>query len=626
AARRSTGMSKPTSSLFARFAFSAIGCGLLAILGCWFATGDDLAPRAGSSAAPQPATCTVADAASVASTRRDDVRGALGCLGAPAGSTFRYRVTDRSDFEVNSPEGGLQPAGTLHVECFVTTTVLDRHADELLVQQQIEELRFLGQDGRKIEHDPVQASFAAAAAAPVLIRLDGHGKALGYGFADGLDGDQRNFLRGTLASLAFQAPEPQAKTWTCAEADTTGDYDARYDVLPSADAADVTVRRTRLHYTTIGAKPELPTHELRGAGEARFSTALGWLVETKLDEGMTMALPMLDLQMITSRRASARLVAADHVEVPADVAGAWGRTDAPVTGRLELVGQFAKESQRRLWQQTLQGVTLDALLAELGKLLQKQPADDEAVNNAFQKLQWLIKLDDGVARDLGERLATRQLGGDLAGVALSSLGAAGTKAAQAVLTAVRADRSLDAGLRQAATVSTLQLAEPSPELVAGLAKDAGEDFDGRSGAMLVLGALAPRSSAPLADGRTPVATLLAMESDATARGDLSTWMLAVGNSGAPETLGIAQRLLGHGEASVRGAACVALRGIAGPAALGALVERGITDTDPDVRQEAVLALGRRPEAAAREAIRRVAENDPDEAVRGRANRILHPGS
>ncbi|MEO6594127.1 MAG: HEAT repeat domain-containing protein [Planctomycetota bacterium] len=620
-------MSKPTSSSrFARLALTAAGCGLLATLGCLLATGADPAPRT-----PQPELLRLeahlaADAASVPASRRDAVHAPLGCLGAPAGSTFRYRLTDRSEFQINSPEGGLQPAGSLHIECFVTTTVLDRRADEVLVQQQLEELQFLGLDGRAIEGDLVQASFVAAAIAPVLLRLDVRGKALGFGFAEGLDGDQRNFLRGTLASLTFQAPKAGVQTWTCEEADTTGDYEARYDLLPAAAADDVAVRRTRLGYKTMGAQPDLPKHELRGAGLAHFSTKHGWLVAGGLDEGMTMALPLLDLQMITSRRAQASLVAADHTAIDAELASAWSRAVAPVTGRLEEVGQFAKESERKHWQHRLQGVGLDQLLAEVTDLLHKEPADNEAINAAFQKLKWLIKLDAAVARELGERIATRQLASDLAGIALSSLGAAGTPAAQAVLAAVRGDRSLDAGVREAATIATLQLAEPSAELVAGLAKDAGEDFDGRAGALLMLGALSSRSSAKLADGRTPVATLLGMESDAASRGELATWMLAFGSSRTPETLGIAQRLLGCGSAAVRGAACVALRNIAGEGALSALLERGLADADPDVRQEAVLALGRRPEAAARVALQQTAQNDPDEAVRQRAHRILHPGS
>ena len=622
-ARRSNGMSHPASSRFVRPAL-VVGVSLLLGAVSWFCfTGEELPFQASIFEAPRDSTG--AGAANGEDSARDSVQEQLGCLGAPVGSTFRYRVTDRSDFEVHSAEAGSQPAGNLHVECVVTTTVLDRRAGEVLVQQRIEDLKFLGVDGRAITNDPVQESFVAATAASVLVRMNEHGKLLGFGFMDGLDGDQRNFLRGTLAVLAFQAPEEQVATWTCDEADTTGEYEARYEVIDAA-AGEVAVRRTKLHYQTIAAQAELPKHALRGAGTAWFATKLGWLGGAKLDEGMTMALPLLDLQASTARRAEAVLVAADRVEVGVDVASEWSRANAPASGRLEQVGRFAAMSERRRWEQQLQGVTLDQLLAELVGLLAQEPADAEAVNGVFQKLKWLVKLDERVAVAIGERVATRQLSGELAGVALSSLGAAGTPAAQAVLTAVRADRSLEVGVRQAATIATLQLAEPSAQLVDGLAKDAAEDFDGRAGAMLVLGALSGRASQPLADGRSPVAALLAMESDATARGELSTWVLAVGNANPPQALPIAQRCLGNTDPAVRASACVALRRVADAAVVTVLVERGLADTSPIVRREAMLVLARRSEPAARAALAQVAQNDPDEELRKRAGELLRAGA
>jgi HEAT repeat protein len=148
------------------------------------------------------------------------------------------------------------------------------------------------------------------------------------------------------------------------------------------------------------------------------------------------------------------------------------------------------------------------------------------------------------------------------------------------------------------------------------------DSPQRSGSLLVAGALAGRAQQPLADGRTPLQALLALEADAEARGELDTWLLAVANTGSPAALPIAQRLLGHASSAVRGAACVALRGQPDPAALRALLERGLQDIDPMVRQEAVLALSRRSEPAAREAVQLAASTDPDEAVRGRATRAL----
>jgi HEAT repeat protein len=247
--------------------------------------------------------------------------------------------------------------------------------------------------------------------------------------------------------------------------------------------------------------------------------------------------------------------------------------------------------------------------------------DEQALDAAFQRLQWLVKLGDDAATVIGDRVAMRELAGDLAGVALSSLGAAATPTAQAVLTAVRADRGLDAGIREHATIATLQLAQPAPQLVEGIWRDANDDFDGRGNAMLVLGALAPRSG-PLADGRTPTQALLAMELDAAARGDLPTWLLAVGNAAPPETMAVVQRHVGNPDPEVRSAALVALRRVLTEQAVSVLIQRGLGDAVASVRREALLELGRRDGAAAREAVANVAQHDPDEELRKRAEEML----
>src|SRR5262249_34357148 len=155
-----------------------------------------------------------------------------------------------------------------------------------------------------------------------------------------------------------------------------------------------------------------------------------------------------------------------------------------------------------------------------------------------------------------------------------------------------------------------QLAEPAPDLVAGLcAGAAAGELGGTS--MLVLGALAPRASDQRIDERSPLEVLLAMEPDAEARGELDTWMLAVGNTRAPQVLAIAQRLLDHRSAAVRGACCVVLRDVASFDAVTTLIDRGLVDAEASVRGESVLSLGRRAEPAAHSALERVAQSDPD---------------
>jgi HEAT repeat protein len=120
----------------------------------------------------------------------------------------------------------------------------------------------------------------------------------------------------------------------------------------------------------------------------------------------------------------------------------------------------------------------------------------------------------------------------------------------------------------------------------------------------------------------PLGTLLAMEERAAARGSLRTWLLAVGNSRAPAAEPVAQRLLGHADADVRAAACVALGRQPSAAALEALCTRGLGDASPAVRHEAVIALSHRSEPAARAALQQIADGDADASVRDRARRVL----
>lgn len=586
--------------------------------------------------APAPAGARVAANVADADAGRSETDGAgvgraaaqgeRGCWTAPVGSRFVHHVVDRCGFELRSAEGGSQSAGALHSECDVETVVVDRRAGETLVRQQIRGLRFLGSGGQPITDDPIQASFSVAADAPVFVRLAAAGAILGFGFAEALDGDQRNFLRGTLGLFAFEAPATDTTEWTTHAVDTTGEFDARYEVVAAAGDDHVAVRRTRLHYTAISGQADLPKHELRGRGEAMFRVDIGWLCTASIDEGMTLSLALMDLQAVTQRRAEVGLVERGTVAITDDVAAAWKGANAPAGGLAEKVGGYAAGAERRRWQEKLAGVSLDHLLAGLQRVLAADPVDAEAVDAAFQQLQWMIRLDDRIAATLAEQVATRLLDVATARVALGALGAAATPAAQRTLVAVRSDASVEASLREAATITCVQIDAPSPALVESLATDADGTSALQGPSMLVLGALAPRTKSALRDGRSPIQKLLAMENDAAARGDIGTWLLAIGNAAPPETLGIVRRHIANVDASIRAAACVALRRVADADAVPILVERATTDVDVGVRRDALLELGRRRAAAARAAIEQVASNDADGDLRARARRLLGEGA
>lgn len=573
---------------------------------------------------------TAPDATTAAATNdRGDTQRERGFWIAPIGARFVHHMTDRCDFEIANAESGTQSRGTLRSLCDVETLVVDRRDGETLLRQQIHGLQFLGADGRAITDDPLQKTFDAAAVEPVFVRIAPAGQILGFGFAAKLDGDQRNFLRGMLNVFAFEAPPASARlhtVWTSDVADTTGEYHARYELATARDADEVVVQRTRDHYTAIAGHEKLPKHELRGTSEGRFAPELGWLRAVRLDEGMTLTLPLLDLQAISHRVADVTLTDSSITSIGKDVVIDWAAANAPATGRNEVVGGYAADNERRRWKKQLENVTLEQLVAELDRLLAASPVDPSAVDAAFQQMQWLIKLDDTKAAAIEQQITTRQLATETARVALGALGAAGTDAAQNALGAVRSDASVSGELREAATIACVQLAEPVPSLIDGLVRDAEGSSSLQSPSMLVLGALAPKAKNALADGRSPVQKLLAMEADAAARGDLSTWLFAIGNAAPPETLAIVQRYVDNTDPRLRAAACVALRRVVDVDAVPILADRATKDVDADVRRDAVLELGRRNVPAARAALQFVAQNDANEDLRDRARRCLGEGA
>lgn len=574
------------------------------------------APAAAAPAAtePPPPTAGAPDARTLQTPRP-----APGAWGAPAGSTLRHRYTEHTEFGLWPQDGGERQTASVHTSCELATTVLARRAGEILVRSEILDPAFRAAPGAAPLADGRSQRLVAGCAAPVLLRLGDDGRVLGYGFAAGLDGEQRNFLRGLLATFAFTVPlEPPAR-WTAHEADASGEYEASYRREACAPP-DLALTREKQRYLVLGAEATAPAHAVRGATTAEFDGRLGWLRHARMDESLSADLPLGALRADTRRRAELTLVEHGQIQVPADVDRLWNTVSAPAAGQAEPAGTGAAEDEQRLWQQRLAGADLQQVLAEIQQACTAEPFDPAALEVAFQRLQWLLRLDGTAVAALAQQLTTGALGGNVAATALGALGAAGTPAAQQALSAVRENATLPADVREAATVAMLQLAEPQPELMASLLRDASARGDGGLGALLVLGALAPRSAAPLADGRGALDALFALERDASSPGELAAWLHAAGNAATPATRAAAVRHLDHPDPTVRAAACTALRRVAD--GVGPLLQRGLGDADAGVRAEAVRSLGRRGEPEAAAAVRRTATTDGDAEVRREAARAL----
>jgi hypothetical protein len=538
---------------------------------------------------------------------------AAGCWGACPGTRVRHHFAGRFDYTLQNREAARHQAGGMQVEATQTTLVLARRDGEILTQVTFGDLAIAAADGQKLDRDPLALRFAAAAATPVVARLGADGHLLGYRFAAALDGEQRNFLRGILTPFAFTVPTTLRPSWDAIEADTTGTYEAHYE--QQADDEQVNVQRTRVRYTAMAGNGAAENHQLRGRAAAQFAMDIAWLATATIDESLATDLPLPGMRVEYTCRAELTLLAAELAALPAGVTELWNGGWEPASGKDEVLPDHATDAAQRDWEQQLDGVDLDQVLAGLAALTAAEKLDTNALDHAFQQLQWLVKLRPGAAATIAERVLDGQLTGDAARVALSSLAAAGTDQAQQVLAAIRANPAASAEVHDAATICLIQLARPSSDIVAGLATEAAATGQN---AMLVLGALAPRAQGTLGDGRTAMMTLAGMEHDAADRGDVANWLRAMGNAGTAETMAAASRYLDNPAADVRAAAAAALRRVADPEAATALAGLATGDEDADVRRQAVEALGQRGEPAARESLRTCALTDVDASVRSAA--------
>lgn len=543
-----------------------------------------------------------------------------GLYGAAPGTTFTFRFEDRNTYHFTGQENAARPAET-HVEATVVMEVLDRREQEVAVRTTMPSLRFLDAHGHAFAGEATAERFAAAAKEPTLLRLGIDGGISCYRFAERLDGEQRNFLRGMLSAFVFTGSSGDTREWTAQEFDTTGVCDVRYERLPAA-AGELRLRRTKTRYVSMHGQPEVMPHELGGEALATFSVADGWLTAADLDERMVCNFGLLDLQVRYQRQAHLELLTIGQVPVAGDVAALWAGAWSAPSGDGEQSPDRALEQEERQWRQQLAGVDVAQLLAQLHEVLGGNPVDHKALDEVFVRLQWLTKFDARVVDAVAELIQTRQLDGSAAHVALGALGAAGFPEAQRVLLAVRGNAQLPAELRDAAAMAMLQIQQPVPELLQSLADAAnGGDADGQC-ALLTLGALAPRGQAQ-AEGGDPVARLLAMEAEVGSGEGLAVWLRAVGNSGVPAALAIAERHFGNQDAQIRAAACDSVRRVATAPALQFLLERGLADPAPEVRRTAITALTRRAEAAA--ALRNVAMHDADQDVRAAALTAMAEG-
>jgi HEAT repeat protein len=188
-----------------------------------------------------------------------------------------------------------------------------------------------------------------------------------------------------------------------------------------------------------------------------------------------------------------------------------------------------------------------------------------------------------------------------------------------VLLAVYGAEGLGEERREAAAVSMFQLSEPTTELlehVAGRSENLRSMGPADATNLLLFGTLSSRGE--LAEGESAVARLLGLEERSRELDASRVWLEALGNAATPEVAAEAERYLEDADPLVRESAVAALDRSGADNVVPRFVAAAEGDANRNVRLRAIEALGTRDDEIGRGALRRLAEDDPDESIRGAA--------
>ena len=172
-------------------------------------------------------------------------RSPLAARYAP-GDVLRYALTYES--AIDATDGGrffqLSASGELELR------VVSVAASETLLALTMPNARLTSQNARAQQADAYRHA-EAALATPAFITLDGHGAVRAIRIADSAPHTVADLTRALASLSQYVVPDAASATWTTAESDVTGTYQAEYRSLGSARRSS----KRKLSYTQIPQQP-----------------------------------------------------------------------------------------------------------------------------------------------------------------------------------------------------------------------------------------------------------------------------------------------------------------------------------------------------------------------------------
>lgn len=573
----------PQRTIFA-FVAIALAAVLYATLGC-----DLVAVPAGSGPQDVGDARTVHAAAGDA-TATQRVAATTGAYAAPVGREMTFSIESATDvqMQMSAFEGDKKVETTAgqDLQGELTVTVLDRRADELLVA-----IRFPRLQG-SILTGTVRNGLGVMAqemARPTILRMKDDGRLLGYRFPECSAVTRRN-VRSLLSGLFFVIPGGVAGEWETDETDAVGASRTRY-VDEGRSGAKRTIVRERLRYA---AKVGEPTFDVHGTTRGVHDATVGWMRETAATESLTIEIPEGATTVTSTHRFRFELA---RVVDGVDCVPAGWHCSAAVSAQGDSDDADVAVPERNVHE----------VLLELTRLAaREQRIKSVQATRIYTAIADLVIADPAVLAELRAYLRNDTVDAEAAQLVMAGIGYANTEAADAFFASAIADSTLRADLRQAAVTTTLALRRPSAAVLDNLEANWQRQGD-RLGAtsLLMLGAGLGRVAGPDAIQR-----LLDLEGVATQRGQLETWLGALGNAGKLEVLPAVSRFLAAPDVAIRRAAVDSLRKLDHPR-VGELLRRTLaTEGDAHAAERAARWLSMQSDLTSIDAAARLLQAGP----------------
>lgn len=413
----------------------------------------------------------------------------------------------------------------------------------------------------------------------------------------------RSFVRAIVGAITFEF-RPQ-REWSTSFTDTMGEHGFAYAATGDADA--ILVHRTRQFFVPRGASSaDAPPPELHGSATAMFTARAGWWSEIAIDEATSWTC-FGGARVAATLRGGVRLVATERIDLDAMIDDARG-----FVAFAEIDDDAAPpvDPMAAAWAERLAGRDEAVLLTELAAL---GDGGDENARSRLELVNLLaerMRQDPGAATRLGDMVQAAQLTGRVAADVLAALAIAAHPAAQQALADVFENGLVDPSLRVAAVEAMVQLERPRPELVATLQHSLyGTSLHGLGGSvMLTLGAFGSR-------GADVVPELLTLEGGVRAEGVEPAWFEALGNTGDPSVVPIAQRQLASGDPVERAWGLTALRRVRTAEAAAVVQASARHDPSAQVRRLAIETASEAVEPWSLDLLHERVAADPDVGVR-----------